>query len=58
MKAATEMENLGLHSKIRSSEVNDEREQYEHEIEKLRLEVEQLREELGKREEEVHGLRE
>jgi hypothetical protein len=44
------MENLGLHSKIRSSEVNDEKEQYEHEIEKLRLEVEQLRGKLGKAE--------
>lgn len=51
------MENLGLHSKIKSSEVDDERGQYEHEIEKLRLEVDQLRGELGRREEEVKQLR-
>ena len=42
MKAATEMENLGLHSKIKTSGSDEEREMFEAEIERLRLEVEEM----------------
>lgn len=41
MKAATEMENLGLHSKIQTAGSDEEKEIFEVEIERLRLEVEE-----------------